>query len=60
MLILAVTTFVFANSIESNILTSSIAYGQNKEPSPSLSTATSHRSKLHAVRITSPHVTAYM
>jgi hypothetical protein len=54
MLILAVTIFVFANNIESNILTSSIAYGQNKAPSPSLSTATSHRSKLHAVRITSP------
>jgi hypothetical protein len=42
-LILTVTTFVFANSIEANLLTANIAYGQNKSPS-----------KLHAIRITSP------
>jgi hypothetical protein len=38
MLILAVTTFVLADSIETNILTNNIAYGQNKAFSPSLST----------------------
>lgn len=51
-LILAVTTFVFANSIEANLLTANIAYGQNKS-----STTISHKtspSKLHAIRITSP------
>ena len=55
MLILALTTFIFANSIEANILTTNIAYGQNKTSSPSLSTTISHKtSKLHVVRITSP------
>ena len=55
MLILALTTFIFANSIEANILTANIAYGQNKTSSPSLSTTISHKtSKLHAIRITSP------
>jgi hypothetical protein len=54
MLILAVTTFVLADSIETNILTNKIAYGQNKASSPSLSTTISHKTKLHAVRITSP------
>jgi hypothetical protein len=55
MLILALTTFIFANSIEANILTANIAYGQNKTSSPSLSTTISHKtSKLHVVRITSP------
>lgn len=56
-LILAVTTFVFANSIEANLLTANIAYGQNKSASTSLSTTISHKkspSKLHAIRITSP------
>jgi hypothetical protein len=53
MLILAVTTLL-ANSTEANILTTNIAYGQNKAPSPSLSTTVSHKIKLHAVRITSP------
>ena len=56
-LILAVTTFVFANSIEANLLTANIAYGQNKSSSSSLSTTISHKtspSKLHAIRITSP------
>jgi hypothetical protein len=56
-LILTVTTFVFANSIEANLLTANIAYGQNKSSSPSLSTTISHKtspSKLHAIRITSP------
>jgi len=51
-LILAVTTFVFANSLEANLLTANIAYGQNKS-----STTISHKtspSKLHAIRITSP------
>ena len=55
-LILAVSTIVFANSIEANLLNPNIAYGQNKSSSPSLST-TSHKtstSKLHAIRITSP------
>jgi hypothetical protein len=53
-LILAVTTFVFANSIEASLLTANIAYGQNKSSS---STTTSHKTsttKLHAIRITSP------
>lgn len=54
MLIIAVTTFILANSIETNILTTNIAYGQNKAFSPSLSTITTHKTKLHAVRITSP------
>ena len=56
-LILTVTTFVCANSIEANLLTANIAYGQNKSSSPSLSTTISHKtspSKLHAIRITSP------
>ncbi len=56
-LILAVTTFVFANSIEANLLIANIAYGQNKSASTSLSTTISHKtspSKLHAIRITSP------
>jgi hypothetical protein len=53
MLILALTTFIFANSIETNILTN-IAYGQNKPSSPSLSTTISHKKSIHAVRITSP------
>ena len=56
-LILTVTTFVFANSIEANLLTANIAYGQNKSSSSSLSTTTSHKTsttKLHAIRITSP------
>jgi len=56
-LILAVTTFVFANSIEANLLTANIAYGQSKSASTSLSTTISHKkspSKLHAIRITSP------
>ena len=34
MLILALTTFIFASSIEANILTTNIAYGQNKPSSP--------------------------
>ncbi len=55
MLILALTTFIFANSIEANIPTTNIAYGQNKPSSPPLSTTISHKtSKIHAVRITSP------
>ena len=54
MLILALTTFIFANSIETNILTTNIAYGQNKPSSPSLSTTISHKTSIHAVRITSP------
>lgn len=56
-LILAVSTIVFANSIEANLLNPNFAYGQNKSSSPSLSTTTSHKtstSKLHAIRITSP------
>ena len=56
-LILTVTTFVCANSIEANLLTANIAYGQNKSSSPSLSTTISHKtspSKLYAIRITSP------
>ncbi len=56
-LILAVTTFVFANNIEANVLTANLAYGQNKSSSPSLSTTISHKTsptKLHAIRITSP------
>jgi hypothetical protein len=56
-LILTVTTFVCANSIEANLLTANIAYGQNKSSSPSLSSTISHKtspSKLHAIRITSP------
>jgi len=52
-LILAVTTFVFANSIEANLLTANIAYGQNKSSSTTISHKTSP-SKLHAIRITSP------
>ncbi|MFZ0510885.1 MAG: hypothetical protein WAM14_04695, partial [Candidatus Nitrosopolaris sp.] len=52
MLILAVSTFVFANSIEANILTPSIAYGKNKASSTPLSTF--HKTKIHGVRITSP------
>ena len=52
MLIFAVTTFVFVNSIEANILTPSIAYGKNKVSSQSLST--SHKTKLPTVRIASP------
>ena len=39
-LILAVTTFVFANSIETNMLNSSIAYGKNKVFSKSISDTT--------------------
>jgi hypothetical protein len=54
MLILAVTTLLLANSIEASILTTNIAYGQNKASSPSLSTTKSHKIKLHAVRIISP------
>ena len=53
-LILTVTTFVCANSIEANLLTANIAYGQNKSSSPSLSTTISHKTSIHAVRITSP------
>jgi hypothetical protein len=52
-LILAVTTFVFANTIEANLLTANIAYGQNKSSSTTISHKTSP-SKLHAIRITSP------
>jgi hypothetical protein len=54
MLILAVTILLLANSTEANILTTNIAYGQNKASSPSLSTTVSHKIKLHVVRITSP------
>ena len=54
MLIFAVITFVFVNSIEANILTPNIAYGKNKTSSPSLSNSISHKTKLPAVRITSP------
>ena len=53
-LIFAVTTFVFVNSIEANILTPNIAYGKNKVSSQSLSNTISHKTKLPAVRITSP------
>lgn len=56
-LILSVTTFVFANNMETNLLTANIAYGQNKSSSSSLSATISHKtttSKLHAIRITSP------
>ncbi|MGC1928887.1 MAG: hypothetical protein WA667_07910 [Candidatus Nitrosopolaris sp.] len=53
MLIFAVTSFVFANSIEANILTPSIAYGK-KVSSQSLSSTISHKTKLPTVRITSP------
>ena len=52
MSILTVTTFVFANSIETNVLTTSIAYGQHKASSPS--STISHKSNLHGVRIISP------
>jgi hypothetical protein len=48
-----VTTFVFVNRIEANILTPSTAYGKNKMSSQSLSNTT-HRIKLPSVRITSP------
>lgn len=55
MLILALTTFIFANGIEANTLIANIAHGQNKPSSPSLSTTISNKtSKLHAIRITSP------
>jgi hypothetical protein len=54
MLILALTTFIFASSIEANILTTNIAYGQNKPSSPSLPTTISHKTSLHVIRITSP------
>ena len=53
MLIFAVTTFVFANSIEANILTPGIVYGK-KVSSQSLSTTISHKTKIPTVRITSP------
>jgi hypothetical protein len=54
MLILGLTTFIFASSIEANIFTTNIAYGQNKPSSPSLTTTISHKTSLHAIRITSP------
>jgi hypothetical protein len=53
MLIFAITTFLFVNGIEANIITPSIAYGKNKTSSQSLSNI-SHRTKLPSVRITSP------
>ena len=53
MLIFAVTTFVFVNSIEANLLISSIAYSK-KMSSQSLSNTISHKTKLPTVRITSP------
>jgi hypothetical protein len=52
-LIFAITTFVFVNSIEANIITSNIVYGKNKTSSQSLSNTT-HKTKLPSVRITSP------
>jgi hypothetical protein len=54
MLIFAITTCVFVNGIEANIITPSIAYGKNKMSSQSLSNTISHRTKLPSVRITSP------
>ena len=54
MLIFAVTTFVFVNSIDANILTKNIAYGKNKVSSQSISTTISHKTKIPTVRITSP------
>jgi hypothetical protein len=57
-IVLAVTTFVFANGLETT-LTVNTAYGQAKLSPPSSSTAasTTHKTttpKLHAIRITSP------
>ena len=54
MLIFAITTCVFVNGIEANIITPSIAYGKNKTSSQSLSNTISHRTKLPSMRITSP------
>jgi hypothetical protein len=54
MLILGLTTFIFASSIEANIFTTNIAYGQNKPSPPSLRTTIPHKTSLHAIRITSP------
>ena len=54
-IVLAVTTFVIANGLETS-LTANNAYGQAKS-SPPLSSTTTHKTttpKLHAVRITSP------
>jgi hypothetical protein len=52
-LIFAITTFVFVNSIEANIITPNIVYGKNKTSSQVLSNRT-HKTKLPSVRITSP------
>jgi hypothetical protein len=52
-LIFAITTFVFVNSIEANIITPNIVYGKNKTSSQSLSNRT-YKTKLPSVRITSP------
>jgi hypothetical protein len=52
-LIFAITTFVFVNSIEVNIITHNIVYGKNKTSLQLLSNRT-HKTKLPSVRITSP------
>ena len=58
-LILAVTTFVFVNGLETSLIANT-AYGQAKSSQPPLSTTATatptHKttSKLHAIRITSP------
>lgn len=49
-LIFAITTFLFVNSIEANVIAPSIAYGKSRTSLQSLS----HRTKLPSVRITSP------
>ena len=54
-LIIGITTIVFVNSIQVNVLlTPNIVYGKNKTSSESLSNTISHRMKLPSVRITSP------
>ena len=52
MLVIAITTLVFVNSIEANIITPNIVYGKNKTSSQSLSNI--HRTKLPSVRIILP------
>ena len=52
-LIFTITTFVFVNSIEANIITPNIVYGKNKVSSQSLSNRT-YKTKLPSVRIKSP------
>ncbi len=55
--VLAVTTFVFANGLETNLVANT-AYGQAKSSTPSSSNTTTatHKTtpRLHAIRITSP------